>query len=111
MRFQDEVRCIVGKYNYYIGDIDYINLSNQYTTTSRTFFELKEEPACLRGDFKRVSWCDTWDLPEGFKIVMNNGSFFVFVKTDDEYYSRWVYMEPPRPSPIPISISNNNETP
>jgi len=105
VKFQDEVRCVVGKYNYYIDDIDYINLSVKYSMFTNTFFELKAEPKCLEGEFHRVDWCGAWNLPEGFKIVMKNGAFFMYNATCDEYYSSWVHTTPPKPSPVTIHIT------
>jgi hypothetical protein len=105
VKFQDEVRYIVGKYNYYIDDINYINLSDKYSVCTNTFFELKEEPQCLEGEFRRVDWCGAWNLPEDLKIVMKNGAFLMYIATNDEYYSRWVHIKPPKPSPVTIHIT------
>jgi hypothetical protein len=102
IKFQDEVRYVIGKYNYNIDDIAYINLSDKYSIFSKTFFELKEEPQCLTGEIRRVDWCGAWMLPEDFKIVMKNGAFLMYITTDDEYYSKWVHIIPPKPSPMTI---------
>ena len=102
VQFQDEVRYIVGKHNYYIDDIDYINLSDNYSIYPKTFFEIEEEPKCLEGLFHRVDWCGAWMLPEGFKIVMKNGAFLMYIAAHDEYYSKWVHTTPPKPSPVTI---------
>lgn len=103
---KEEVRSVLARYKYGIDDIDYINLSNVYSTSAEFFFELEEEPQCLEGKICYVDWCGAWDLPDGFKIVMKDATFFIYVSVDDEYYSRWVHVKLPRMSSVVIDKSN-----
>jgi hypothetical protein len=106
---KEEVRSVLARYKFGIDDIDYINLSNVYSTSAELFFELEEEPPCLEGKIYRVDWCSSWDLPDGFKIVMKDETFFIYVNVSDEYYSRWVHVQLPQMSPVIINKSNHHK--
>lgn len=106
--FQNEVRNLIDMHHYTLEDIDYINLSNKYSLCTKVFFELQQTPNVISNDeLAKVSWCNSWYLPEGFKIVMKNGSMFIYIATQDEYYSRWVHVEPPKQSPTEITIHSD----
>jgi hypothetical protein len=106
MVFQDflnELRDVIQRHNYQINDIDYINLDSTYSIEPNCFFQLDEFPSVVADKFMKVSWCNAWWVPRDFRVVLTNGTIFMYNTTGDEYYSSWVCVESPIRSPIIIT--------
>ncbi len=110
MLFQEAVKNVIADYAYHIEDIDYINLSSKYTISVNGFFELNGYPPGLEEAFRQVSWSKTWIVPEGFRIVMNDGSLFLYMMVQDDFYSRWIHVQYPRPSPTELNVLGGEVT-
>jgi hypothetical protein len=106
--FQNEVRDVLAQFDYSVEDINYINLSDKYSVSARVFFEFQGDPPGLETEFRSIAWANTWMVPKGFRIIMNDGGIFMYVMIHDEYYSSWLYTARPKPSPVEIYLDNEN---
>lgn len=103
-KFQEEVKRMLIVYNYTEEDVDYINISTKYFVRANGFFELSECPQDTQEKFIHVSWCNKWYVPEGFRVVMKDKSFFLYNTVSDEYYSGWIHLQLPEPSPTEVVV-------
>lgn len=101
-KFQQEVNNVLKQYNYTQTDIAYVNLSSKYFVNANAFVELKSLPEDVQEELIHVSWCNKWYVPQGFCIIMEDNAVFKYITTSDEYYSGWVYLQQPQPSPIEL---------
>ena len=101
--FQREIIDVLHRRQFTIDDVDYINLDNTYTIEPNYFFELNEFPKNVENKFLKVSWCNAWDVPTDFRIVLKDGTVILYNTTSDEYYSGWICVRLPKRSPIAIT--------
>lgn len=97
--FKTFVGNALSKFNYTPDDVNYINITNQYWMTSNGFFNLEKSPIVLKGILEQCRMLKTWWLPQGFCIVMNDGSMIIYNEVDDHYYSGWMHIPKPQKAP------------
>lgn len=91
--------CIVDTlefYEYKPSDIDYINLTVDDWMEGGDFLNQDDVPVALSIVLRRIDWANAWILPNGFTIVMQDGSQFIYNLTCDEYYSGWIHVPKPK---------------
>lgn len=81
---------------YTQNQIDFINLNNELWMEPDEFFTSYEPPSVLKDSLRYIEWAKAWILPLGFKIVMEDGSQFIYNLTFDEYYSSWIHVSKPK---------------
>lgn len=101
--FKKEVENAIARYGFHVSDIDYINLDMVYSVSPEIFFTLQSFPSVVANKYEHVQWCNNWDVPHDFRVVMQNGTIFLYSTASDEYYSRWICVQPVHKSPIAIT--------
>lgn len=101
--FLQEVRNALYAYKFSADDIEYINYDGSYWVEAGDFFSFEAFPSVVATKFSLVSWCNNWDVPQGFKIVMKDGTILLYHTVSDEYYNTWICVPTPNKSPIQIT--------
>ena len=100
--FKQDLTNALAMYDFNIHDIEYINLDNTYSISPEVFFDLTEFPSVVASRYLHVGWCKKWDIPYDFRVMMKNGTVFLYNMNDDEYYNAWKCVPPCVRSPVAI---------
>lgn len=102
-KFKNDIENALTIRDFSVNDIDFINWDSSYSITPQVFFEITAFPSVVAAKFHRVDWCSKWDIPFDFRVVLKNGTVFLYNQTSDEYYSGWICVKPVTKSPIEIT--------
>lgn len=100
--FKILLECMLKRYEYTMNDVSYINLDKLHYIEPQKFISFECLPLPIAIKYKKINWCNKWNIPPDFKVVMNDGSMLIYNNVWDEYYNDWIYISPPNKAPIQL---------